>query len=179
MREASSVAELWVARSLPKRSTSSMFVRKGIFVFLREHLENRQEQQQRKCMSDTRNQITAHHRKISTRSIKVVRLANFLFGWKRNEETLPNSEICLVTENMIFSFPGFCSTNRYRWWRLFPQIVEIGFVVFAIVLRKGCFQFYHKVAILFLSAGLICRRAPVAERPSRSATKVNLPQLRR
>ena len=79
MREASSVAELWFARSLPKRSPSFVFVRKGSFIFLREHLGNRQEQQKRKCMSDTRNQITAHHRKISTKSINCFKTYKFVW----------------------------------------------------------------------------------------------------
>ena len=179
MREASSVAELWFARSLPKRSPSFVFVRKGSFIFLREHLGNRQEQQQRNCISDTRNQITAHHRKISTKSINCFKDLQICLV-ERETRKLYQTQKFVKSRKIWFSrFRVFCSTNRYRWWRLFPQVVEIGFVVFAIVLRKRCFQFYHKVAILFLSAGLICRRALVAERPSRSATKVNLPQLRR
>ena len=110
MREASSVAELWFARSLPKRSPSSLVVKKGSFVFLREHLGNRQEQQQRNFVSDTRNQITAHHRKISTKSINSYKTYKFLCLVTRETRKLYQTQkfaksrkICFPRFRVLFS----------------------------------------------------------------------------
>ena len=129
MREASSVAELWVARSLPRRSPSSVFVRKGIFVFLREHLGNRQEQQQINCISDTRNQITAHHRKISTKSINCFK--TYKFVWlkeKRGNSTKLR--------------------NLFSHWK-YDFLVSGFFVPPTVIVDGNCFHKLRRLVLLF------------------------------